>query len=89
MTSVCASSTIAAVALSYQKTDSFLRTTKTPFLSGKKLRVRKYTAPVTGRLTPVCVAADPDRPLWFPGSTPPRLLHGSTAASPETLVLIL
>ncbi|GKV14755.1 hypothetical protein SLEP1_g25578 [Rubroshorea leprosula] len=45
MTSVCASSTIAAVALSYQKTDSFLRTTKTPFLSGKKLRVRKYTAP--------------------------------------------
>ncbi|GLU06208.1 hypothetical protein SLE2022_232580 [Rubroshorea leprosula] len=38
MTSVCASSTIAAVALSSQKTDSFLRTTKTPFLSGKKLR---------------------------------------------------
>ncbi|CAD6343558.1 unnamed protein product [Miscanthus lutarioriparius] len=33
----------------------------------------------------VRAAADPNRPIWFPGSTPPR---GSTAAFPATSALI-
>ena len=40
--------------------------------------MNKYAAPVRGgSTTTVCVAADPDRPLWFPGSTPPPWLDGS------------
>ncbi|XWS22760.1 hypothetical protein CRYUN_Cryun29cG0064000 [Craigia yunnanensis] len=92
MASVCASSAIAAAAissprqvLSYliikpasNKSGSVVGATKASFLSGKKLRsVRKYTAPAVARTVPVCVAADPDRPLWFPGSIPPPWLDGS------------
>ncbi|XP_022726822.1 chlorophyll a-b binding protein, chloroplastic [Durio zibethinus] len=81
MTSVCASSAIAAAAissLSSQKTGSVVGTTNASFLSGKKLRsVRKYTAPTGARTVAVCAAADPGRPLWFPGSTPPPWLDGS------------
>jgi light-harvesting complex I chlorophyll a/b binding protein 2 len=40
--------------------------------------VRNYTAPTGTRSLSVCAAvADPDRPLWFPGSTPPPWLDGS------------
>lgn len=42
--------------------------------------MNKFTEAVGGRSvsTRVCaVAADPDRPLWFPGSTPPPWLDGS------------
>lgn len=52
--------------------------TKASFLSGGKLRVvRKYTAPNAKRSVSVCAVADPDRPLWFPGSVPPPWLDGS------------
>lgn len=27
--------------------------------------------------TTVCAVAEPDRPLWFPGSTPPPWLDGT------------
>ncbi|XP_031402956.1 chlorophyll a-b binding protein 7, chloroplastic [Punica granatum] len=80
MASVCASSAIAAVAISSpsaQKSGSVVGSTKASFLSGKRLRVSKFTAPTAGRLVTVCAAADPDRPLWFPGSTPPPWLDGS------------
>ncbi|GLT34788.1 hypothetical protein SLA2020_092840 [Shorea laevis] len=76
MASICPFSAIAAVAVSSQKTESISRTTKTPFPGGKKLRVRKNTASTTGRLTPVCAAADPDTPLWFSCGTPPPWLDG-------------
>ncbi|GKV35264.1 hypothetical protein SLEP1_g43565 [Rubroshorea leprosula] len=76
MASICAFSAITAIAISFQKIESISRTTKTPFPSGKKLRVRKYTASTTGRLTPVCATADPNTPLWFPYSTPPPWLDG-------------
>ncbi|KAJ6393160.1 hypothetical protein OIU77_022609 [Salix suchowensis] len=80
MASVCASSAIAAVSISSsssQKTGSLVGSTKASFLSGKKLRLKKYTAPTAARSVTVCVAADPDRPIWFPGSTPPPWLDGS------------
>ncbi|KAG6791332.1 hypothetical protein POTOM_000449 [Populus tomentosa] len=62
---------------SSQKTGFLVGSTKASFLSGKKLRLRKYTTPTAARSVTVCVAADPDRPLWFPGSTPPPWLDGS------------
>ncbi|KAF5443555.1 hypothetical protein F2P56_036103 [Juglans regia] len=81
MASACASSVIAAVAISSpssQKTGSALGATKACFLGGRKLRVRNNTAPRGTRSLSVCAAAaDPDRPLWFPGSTPPPWLDGS------------
>ena len=53
-------------------------TTKASFLSERKLKLNNFTAPVGGRsTTTVCAAADLDRPLWFPGSTPPPWLDGS------------
>ncbi|XP_027942502.1 chlorophyll a-b binding protein 7, chloroplastic [Vigna unguiculata] len=81
MASACASSAIAAVSISTpssQKNGSVLGTPKASFLGGRKLRVKKYTAAVGGgSSTTVCAVADPDRPLWFPGSTPPPWLDGS------------
>lgn len=50
------------------------------FLGGKKLRLnKKLNVPTVSRSgTSVrAVAADPDRPIWFPGSTPPEWLDGS------------
>lgn len=46
---------------------------------GRKLKVNSnIAAPVRVRsTTTVCAAAEPDRPLWFPGSTPPPWLDGS------------
>ncbi|XP_022862710.1 chlorophyll a-b binding protein 7, chloroplastic-like [Olea europaea var. sylvestris] len=69
--SAFASSTIAAVALSPT------RATKASFLSGRKLRVSKNATSTRVQSVTVCAAADPDRPLWFPGSTPPPWLDGS------------
>ncbi|KAG4937973.1 hypothetical protein AAZX31_16G015000 [Glycine max] len=81
MASSCASSAIAAVAISTpssQKNGSLLGSTKASFLSGRKLKVNNFTAPVGARSsTTVCAVAEPDRPLWFPGSTPPPWLDGS------------
>ncbi|XP_016475273.1 chlorophyll a-b binding protein, chloroplastic [Nicotiana tabacum] len=81
MASACASSAIAAVAFSSpssQKNGSIVGATKASFLGGKRLRVSKYVAPAGSRSVAVsAVAADPDRPLWFPGSTPPPWLDGS------------
>lgn len=53
--------------------------TKASFLGGRKLRVSKFTSSrgAASRSVTVCAAADPDRPLWFPGSTPPPWLDGS------------
>ncbi|KAL2455876.1 photosystem I light harvesting complex protein [Forsythia ovata] len=69
--SACATSTIAAVAF------SSTRATKASFLSGRKLRVSKNATSNGVRSVTVCSAPDPDRPLWFPGSTPPPWLDGS------------
>ncbi|XP_014521606.1 chlorophyll a-b binding protein, chloroplastic [Vigna radiata var. radiata] len=80
MASSCASSAIAAVAISTpsSKNGSLLGTAKASFLSGRKLRMNSFTAPVGARSSAtVCAVADPDRPLWFPGSTPPPWLDGS------------
>lgn len=63
---------------SSQKNGSFVGSTKASFLCGKKLRVSKVTAPTVARSSgTVCVTADPERPIWFPGSTPPEWLDGS------------
>ncbi|KAG8365879.1 hypothetical protein BUALT_Bualt17G0017900 [Buddleja alternifolia] len=81
MASACASSAIAAVAFSSpssQKSGSIVGATKASFFGGRKLRVNRFAAPSGTRSSvAVCVAADPDRPLWFPGSTPPPWLDGS------------
>ena len=65
-------------AYSPQKNGSILGATKASFLSGRKLRVSQYTSPPAGArsLTICAAAADPDRPIWFPGSTPPPWLDG-------------
>ena len=50
------------------------------FLGGKKLRLKKkLSVPAVSRSAASvrAVAADPDRPIWFPGSTPPEWLDGS------------
>ncbi|VFQ65045.1 unnamed protein product [Cuscuta campestris] len=75
--SVCASPTIAAVALS--STSSRLKANN-PFLAGRRVETRKLAAPAatSSRSSTVrAVAADPGRPIWFPGSTPPPWLDGS------------
>uniref|UniRef100_A0A2P2Q3Y1 Chlorophyll a-b binding protein, chloroplastic n=1 Tax=Rhizophora mucronata TaxID=61149 RepID=A0A2P2Q3Y1_RHIMU len=80
MASVSASSAIAAVSISSpscQKNGSIVGATRASFLSGKKLRLRRYASPAARQPVTVCAAADPDRPLWFPGSTPPPWLDGS------------
>ncbi|GMP82352.1 hypothetical protein CsSME_00036693 [Camellia sinensis var. sinensis] len=78
--SAFASSAIAAVGLSSpssQKSGSIVGATKASFFGGRKLRLRKYsTSPAGARSVTVCVAADPDRPIWFPGSVPPPWLDG-------------
>lgn len=61
---------------SSQKNGSILGATKASFLSGRKLRVSRYTSPAGARSLTRCAAANPDRPLWFPGSTPPPWLDG-------------
>lgn len=64
---------------SSQKAGSALAATKASFFGGRKLRVRNVAAPSGSSSTSfrVCAAAaDPDRPLWFPGSTPPPWLDG-------------
>lgn len=82
MASACASSAIAAVAISSpssQKSVTSLGVSKGSFLGGRKLRVKSFTAPTRSNSSSatVCAAADPDRPLWFPGSVPPPWLDGS------------
>ncbi|CAN1137260.1 Chlorophyll a-b binding protein 7, chloroplastic, partial [Linum perenne] len=53
------------------------------FLSGKRLTsVKRFSSPSIGSrsrrgLTAVCAVAEPERPIWFPGSTPPAWLDGS------------
>ncbi|CAI0627298.1 unnamed protein product [Linum tenue] len=81
MASVCASSAIAAVSSPRQvsqKNGSAVAATKAAFLSGKRLNVRKLTSsPVARQGVTVCAVADPERPIWFPGSTPPAWLDGT------------
>lgn len=63
---------------SSQKSGSIVGATKASFLGGKKLSVKKHIAPTASRSSvTVRAAADPDRPLWFPGSVPPPWLDGS------------
>ncbi|KAH6798120.1 photosystem I light harvesting complex protein [Perilla frutescens var. hirtella] len=59
------------------KNGSIVGATKASFFGGRKLRVSKFESPSSTRSVAVCAAADPDRPLWFPGSTPPPWLDGS------------
>lgn len=63
---------------SSQKTGSLVGATKASFLGGKRLSLKKFTAPAAGTpsFTVSAAAADPNRPLWFPGSTPPPWLDG-------------
>ncbi|CAL9085102.1 unnamed protein product [Musa hybrid cultivar] len=53
--------------------------TKASFLGGRKLRQGKRAAraQTARRELSVSAAAAPERPLWFPGSTPPPWLDGS------------
>ncbi|CDY43936.1 hypothetical protein HID58_060494 [Brassica napus] len=67
MASLCASSAIAAIS-------------SPSFLAGKKLRLnKKLSVPAVSKSAASvrAVAADPERPIWFPGSTPPEWLDGS------------
>ncbi|KAH9772587.1 photosystem I chlorophyll a/b-binding protein 2 [Citrus sinensis] len=79
MASVCASPAVAAISSpSSQKSRSVAGATKASFLGGKKLKLRKNGATAGTRSVSVsAAAADPNRPLWFPGSTPPEWLDGS------------
>lgn len=81
---VCASSgvaaaTIAAASTSAHKVVSNVGTLKASFLSGRALRQsRLASVAAKGSMTVNAVAVSPqDRPLWFPGSTPPAWLDGS------------
>ncbi|KAJ6837351.1 chlorophyll a-b binding protein, chloroplastic-like [Iris pallida] len=48
------------------------------FIGGSKLRRQgKWAAPAGRRTLSVSAAATTERPLWFPGSTPPPWLDGS------------
>ena len=67
------------VCCSSQKTGSVVGATKASFLGGKRLSLKKFTAPAAGTRSftvSAAAAADPNRPLWFPGSTPPPWLDG-------------
>ncbi|XP_021776401.1 chlorophyll a-b binding protein, chloroplastic [Chenopodium quinoa] len=81
MASVCASSATTAVCASSpsaQKKGNVLGAIRASFLGGKKLRETKFRAPLSSKsLSVSAAAADPDRPIWFPGSTPPPWLDGS------------
>ena len=63
---------------SSQKNGSIVGATKASFLGGRKLRVSKHKPVSVGSRSVgvVCTVADPDRPIWFPGSTPPPWLDG-------------
>ncbi|KAI9169826.1 hypothetical protein LWI29_003221 [Acer saccharum] len=83
MASVCASSAIAAISSpSSQKTGSVVGATKASFLGGKKLKLNKFSAPAgsTRSFSVTATVAEPDRPIWFPGSVPPPWLDGSLPA---------
>jgi light-harvesting complex I chlorophyll a/b binding protein 2 len=51
------------------------------FLGGKTLL--KQATEAARPSFAVRAAADPDRPIWFPGSTPPPWLDGRSAADPD------
>ncbi|KAH0468010.1 hypothetical protein IEQ34_003043 [Dendrobium chrysotoxum] len=80
MASVCApSSAVAAVAISSanaQKSGNGLSATKASFLVGRRLRQSRATAAAPRGSFSVSAEAI-ERPLWFPGSTPPPWLDGS------------
>ncbi|CAD5166394.1 chlorophyll a-b binding protein 7, chloroplastic-like isoform X1 [Musa acuminata AAA Group] len=80
MASLCASSSaVAAVARSRKNGAAAVAATKASFLGGRKLRQGKRAAraQTARRELSVSAAAAPERPLWFPGSTPPPWLDGS------------
>ncbi|KAG2260863.1 hypothetical protein Bca52824_080157 [Brassica carinata] len=83
MASLCASSAIAAISsLDNDFTRYFYYNN---FLGRKKLRLkRKLSVPAvsTSAASVRVVAADPERPIWFPGSTPPEWLD---ASDPDSL----
>ncbi|XP_020110081.1 chlorophyll a-b binding protein 7, chloroplastic [Ananas comosus] len=75
MASVSASSSaVAAVA----RSQNGLSATRASFLSGRKLRQAKtnWAAPTARKALSVAAEAT-ERPIWFPGSTPPPWLDGS------------
>ncbi|XP_009405484.2 chlorophyll a-b binding protein 7, chloroplastic-like [Musa acuminata AAA Group] len=78
MASVCASSSAVAAVASSQKNGAALAATKASFLGGgRKVRQGKWATKTARRAFSVSAAAVPERPLWFPGSTPPPWLDGS------------
>ncbi|XP_073003132.1 chlorophyll a-b binding protein 7, chloroplastic-like [Typha latifolia] len=79
MASVSASSSAVAAIASSQKSRNGVSATKASFLSGRKLREGKSAAAQVARRAAfsVSAAAASERPLWFPGSTPPPWLDGS------------
>ncbi|MQL86045.1 hypothetical protein Taro_018570 [Colocasia esculenta] len=76
MASLCASSSAVAAVASSQKSRIGPAATRAAFLGGRKLRTGKWVAPSARRAVTVSAAAN-ERPLWFPGSTPPPWLDGS------------
>uniref|UniRef100_A0A0D6QVT6 Chlorophyll a-b binding protein, chloroplastic n=1 Tax=Araucaria cunninghamii TaxID=56994 RepID=A0A0D6QVT6_ARACU len=79
---LCASSSVAAVAVapsSSQKIVNNVGAVKASFLAGRPLRQSRIsTSPTSRRATvTVCEAAQTERPIWFPGTTPPPWLDGS------------
>lgn len=69
---------------SSQKTSTVVGITKASFLGGKKLRETKFCAPGASNAKSSfgvrAAAADPNRPVWFPGKAPPEWLDGSLPA---------
>jgi light-harvesting complex I chlorophyll a/b binding protein 2 len=53
------------------------RATSSPSFLGGKTLLRQAAAEAARPSFAVRAAADPDRPIWFPGSTPPPWLDGS------------
>lgn len=61
------------------------------FLGGKKLRLnKKLSVPAVSKSAGSvrAVAADPERPIWFPGSTPPEWLDGSLLVTSDSILLV-
>jgi light-harvesting complex I chlorophyll a/b binding protein 2 len=78
LVSASSSSTTAVAAL---PRNGQQRASSTSFLGGKTL-LRQATEAARPSFA-VRAAADPDRPIWFPGSTPPPWLDGRSAADPD------
>ncbi|KAJ7539646.1 hypothetical protein O6H91_11G108300 [Diphasiastrum complanatum] len=78
---ICSSSAAAVIAVapnsSGQKRLSDFSSGRSSFLAGRKISRAKVTGCSAKAALKVSAAAATERPLWFPGSTPPEWLDGS------------